>query len=175
MNANRLLAVILTICLCACCPTHNDVMVTPLDADKTFMSGAAYANLFAVDAGRLSLEKSGDATVKNFGQLIAENHNAAQQELKDIAAYFNYELPAANDSLHAAQKELLQALTGRAFDSVFILLQVNDYNKTIDLYQARIEAGTSGLVSRYAQKYLPLIRSRLNDAQNIKEQIKLYN
>ena len=48
------------------------------------------AILYGMDAGNLSMEKSGEGSVKNFGQLIAQTDNDAQQELHDIEDYFDY-------------------------------------------------------------------------------------
>jgi len=173
MNTERLLILSLCVCCSACCKTQDDVTVKPLDVDKIFMTAAALSNLYGMNVGNLSMEKSGESAVKNFGQLIAETHNAAQQDLEDIADYFNYQLPSAPDSLHAMQIQLLNQLNGREFDSALVLSQIKEYNELITSYEERIAAGTSGLVATHALKYLPLIRKHLEDAEITKRQIKI--
>ena len=175
MNRKTLLAALLAICVSACCRMQDDVMVKPLEEDKTFMASAAYSNMYTIDAGNLSVEKGDDSTVKIFGQLISGTHRTVQQELQDIADYFDFILPATHDSFHATQKELLGQLTRREFDSVFILSQIRNHHEMIEVYEKRISAGETGLVSRHAQKYLPMIRQHLEDAENIKRQIKISN
>jgi len=167
-----LLVSVLVICV-GCCQTRDDVMVNPSETDKAFMTAAAYKNMYAIDAGLLSVEHAEDSAIKEFGRKMAEDNVKAGTELKDIAAYFNYSLPLSPDSLHAAQKLLLMNAGGKDFDSLFILYQIKDLEETIDLYEGRLNAHVSSLLETYAGKYLPMIREHLQDAETLKRQVNI--
>ena len=71
------------------------------------------------------------------------------------------------DSQHTALLQTLQGLSGREFDSTYIVNQIADHQKTVDDFQAELNAGSKTEVKDYANKYLPKIQMHLQQADSI--------
>jgi predicted outer membrane protein len=70
-------------------------------ADKAFVHDLAVANMVEVELGKLAPERSRDTEVKNFAQLIVDDHTKSLNGLKGIAAQHNVKVPTApNGSLN---------------------------------------------------------------------------
>src|SRR3982750_4561290 len=71
-------------------------------ADQVFVKDAAEGGMAEVELGRLAVEKASNADVKKFGQRMVEDHNKANEELKDIAGKQNVALPNEPTAKHKA-------------------------------------------------------------------------
>src|SRR5690606_40144903 len=81
--------------------------------DRLFAILAAEGNLAEVRLGELAAEKAASGSVKTFAQRMAEDHSAALEELKAIAAESGIALPEALHAEHQALLEQLEQLEGR--------------------------------------------------------------
>jgi predicted outer membrane protein len=168
MTRNHMPVAIMAFFLSACCKQMpEEVSVKPLEEDKTFMTAAAYSNLYIAQAGALAGSHAGDSSVRLFGKFAVDQQQTATEELQDIAASFHYQLPETTDDASSMRKQMLETVTGRQFDSLYVAYQISEYEKMEDLYEKRISQGSTGLVSRYAQKYLPLIREQHKAIQTL--------
>lgn len=135
--------------------------------DRQFVADAATSNLNEVNAGLLATAKSTNAGVKGYGQLLAEDHRAAQNELKLIADTINLILPQAPDSVHQAMQQTLSGLSGKSFDTAWLRVQITDHQKTIAFFQSELNNGTSATVLRYTNKHLPELQAHLKMADSL--------
>jgi putative membrane protein len=140
--------------------------------DRQFVTDAATSNLDEVSAGSLAAAKSTNVGVKGYGQLLAEDHGAAQNELKLIADTINLVLPQTPDSLHQAMQQTLSGLTGKSFDTTWLRAQITDHQKTIVLFQSELKNGTSATVLRYTNKHLPELQAHLKMADSLLQELQ---
>jgi len=137
------------------------------DADKNFMTMAAYANHNEIDFAEMALTKATADTVKTFAHMMIAEHTKAMNELDSIANQFSYTLPDTIDSLHAVKKTDLMAKSGYSFDTAYINGQVIDHQATISLFQNEASQGNNVSVKNWANKTLPSLQTHLAAADSI--------
>ncbi|MBS1665218.1 MAG: DUF4142 domain-containing protein [Bacteroidetes bacterium] len=156
-----------------CKKSHNDTPNTSLnDNDRQFLVNASYSNLAEVDAGNLASYMGTNAGVKIFGQMMSDDHGAAESELRTIADSVQVSIPSTPDSAHISMKAMLKNLTGMAFDTTYISAQITDHQNAIALFQMEINSGRSPRIKTYASTYLPKIQMHLMMADSLKTILK---
>src|SRR5256886_11471135 len=83
-------------------------------ADEEFAKKAAQGGMAEVKLGQLAKEKASNETVKNFAQLMVEDHTKANDNLKEVASKENITLPNDLDPKDQATYESLSKLSGEA-------------------------------------------------------------
>lgn len=150
------------------CKKHETNNQETLNAqDRNFMMQAALGNTAEIQAGQLADSTADSSVIKTFAQNLVTAHQAAQNDLKSLGTQVNVNVADSADSNHVMILDSLKALTGRAFDSAFIMNQIQDHNKAISDYQAEINAGNRSAVVKYANKYLPALQMHLTMADSI--------
>lgn len=136
--------------------------------DRDFMVQAAYANKAEIDMGQLASSKSNRDSVKTFANMMVSDHQQAYNELKDLGLKnIGVKVPNDPDPEHKQIREQLAGFSGRAFDSAYMQVQVQDHINAISLFEEEINTGKDQRVITYAKKYLPALRSHLVRARNI--------
>ena len=163
MKTKFLFAGLLIVALAPACKKDKKLS----DTDENFMKNAAYANYNEIDAGQLAGTQATDSAVRSFAHMMVAEHQTALNELKSLAQDKDIALPTGPDAAHIAAKQQLQQLSGHAFDSAYIHMQVTDHQTTVNLFQGEINSGENEDVQNYARKYLPHIQMHLNMADTI--------
>jgi putative membrane protein len=148
-------------------------MDTPMQArvdDKKFLKDATMGSMTEVQLGKLAAEKGSADTVKQYGQKLASDHTKATEELKQIAAKENIQVPDSLDSKHQSKVDKLAKLSGPQFDRAFVKDQMKDHEKDVSDYQAEAQYGTNPNVKMVAAKELPTLQQHLAEAKDLNKQ-----
>lgn len=137
------------------------------ETDRSFTLHAAMSNTAEIRAGELASNKGTDPAVRAYGQMMVNDHTAVQTELKNLASGLGLTAPDSVDAAHAALAQQLQAMSGRAFDSMYIHSQIKDHDNAIDLFRNQTEEGNNWRLRDYAKKHLPHLQMHLNTADSI--------
>jgi putative membrane protein len=135
--------------------------------DSSFYKALAQGGLAEVDLGQLAADKGADPSVKRFGEMMVEDHSAANHELENLAASKSLSLPDGPDVATHAKKLELQALSGNSFDKSYVASQVEAHQKTLALLHKEIDSGRDPDARAFAQKVLPTVQSHLTAIQMI--------
>lgn len=150
------------------CDDDDDDKPSLNDTDETFVEKAALSNFTEIKFGELASTKANDSLVRSFARDMVQEHNAAQNELKDIANdYGDIDWP---DELDQQHKDLLDDLNGRegySFDSLYMRSQVVDHQMAIINFESQATTGTVERVKAYAIKYLPHLEKHSQEADSI--------
>ena len=96
---------------------------SPLD-DATIVAIFDAANTADIETGRLAAERGASNEVREFGAMLARDHQMVRQQGRDLAAKLGVTpTPPAGDQGakdHAATMARLRALQGAAFDRAFL-------------------------------------------------------
>lgn len=159
----------LMLCAVASCKKDDDEDTNTLnDTDRQFMMNASYSNNAEVDAGGAAASMGLTASVRNFGAMMVADHTTAQNELRLIGSQVGVtNLPTTPDSAHIAMKQKLMMMSGRAFDSAYMKMQVVDHQSTINLLQNEINNGRHQSVKNYASSKLPNVQMHKRMADSI--------
>ena len=166
------LAAIISLASCKKDDDNNNNPRTQLDpVDTTFMNKAAQGGLAEVELGQLAASKGQAPAIRNFGQMMVNDHSGQNNELKQIASNKNYNLPNTLDPTHAMMKAMLSTLSGAKFDSVYISGQVVDHQATSTLFDNEKNNGKDQDLKNFAAKYQPAINMHLQRAITIRDSL----
>ena len=93
---------------------------TASSQDRTFIMEAAAGGMAEVELGRLASQKASRSEVKEFGQMMVDDHTKANNQLMKIAQEKGLAAPHALKPQDKATKDQLSKLSGEAFDRAYI-------------------------------------------------------
>jgi putative membrane protein len=108
-------------------------------ADKDFVNDLAIAGMAEVELGKLALERSTNAEVKEFGQMMLDDHTQAGNTLKGIASAHNIPVPTDLDDEHRELRDKLAKLKGADFDREYMAAMVDGHEGVADQVESRID------------------------------------
>jgi putative membrane protein len=150
------------------CDKNNDNNSNSLNStDQNFMTMAAFSNNDEIDFAKLALTKSSNDSVKMFAQMMIADHTKATMGLDSLAGKYSVTLPTTIDSIHAALKTSLMALSGFSFDSSYVNGQVKDHMNAISLFQNEVNGGNNQDVKNFASGKLPVLQMHLQMANSL--------
>lgn len=137
-----------------------------------FADKAGKAGLAEVTLSRLALEKSSDASVKEFAQTMVDDHSKANAELKRIAAEEGISVPASPGADHTAAAQKLGGLTDAEFDRAYADQMVEDHEKAVSLFKSASTAdGVNDELRAFAKQTLPKLEHHLEEAQQLQQEL----
>lgn len=143
------------------------ILAVAKSSDGTFFKEAAEAGIAEVEAGKLAQDKGHSQSVKDFGAMMVNDHGAANDKLKSIAASENVSLPSTSSMSQMATKTKLEVLKGDTFDKAYIKNQIKAHEQTIALLEKEIASGTDAQAKAFATETLPTVKSHLKKIQKI--------
>lgn len=136
----RLLALPLLIALAGPAAAQTNVSggaeaVPPLD-DATIVAIFDAANTADIESGALAAEKGSSREVREYGAMLARDHEAVRKLGRDLAAKLEVTpTPPADDAsarAHAAAMKSLRSKSGAAFDRAFLEHEIAFHQAVID-------------------------------------------
>ncbi|RYF96952.1 MAG: DUF4142 domain-containing protein [Chitinophagaceae bacterium] len=142
------------------------------EASSDFLKKAAEGGMVEVEAGKTAREKGLDGSVKNFADMMVNDHTGANGEVKNLASKKNVTLPT---DLPAEKKESagkLSQKTGKDFDKAYMDMMVKDHKATIDLFEKAQKDSKDDEVRSFITTTLPKLKTHLDSAQAISKRLK---
>ena len=135
--------------------------------DAAFMKSAAAAGMAEVECGTLAADKATRSEVKAYGQMLADDHTKANEELKDLAGQKSVTLPSGPTPAQTAAKNRLSKLSGAAFDSAYVGQMVKDHQAAVALFSRESKSGADADAKAWATKTLPALEAHLAKAKEL--------
>jgi len=161
------IAVLLMAVIISCSKKSNNSGTSLNPTDQQFMTNACYINVDEINAGYLASTSAADTNVRVFGLSMVNDYGGAQSSLILLADSMGSTVLSSPDPTHTAELTALQMLSGVAFDTTYLRLQINDDQAAIALYQAEQSNGQSAAVKGYVTRYLQMIQGDLNAADSL--------
>jgi len=136
-------------------------------ADSSFMKKAADGGMAEVELGKLATEKASSPDVKSFGQRMVDDHSKANDQLKQLAAQKQVELPQQPSAKHQATKAKLEKLSGPAFDKAYVQEMLTDHKKDVAEFQKESKTAQDSDLKNFASDTLPTLQEHLKQVQSI--------
>jgi putative membrane protein len=146
--------------------------VTQASNQDSFWNDAAQAGMAEVMLANLALQKSTNDEVKQLAQKVVDDHTAANNELKDLAATKSATLPTEVNAKQKAAYDKLSALSADKFDMEFVKTMVKDHESAVKLFQKQSDKGTDTEVKAFAAKTLPTLQGHLEMAKSLNDKMK---
>ena len=155
---------VLALAAASCMKDDTDRTVFVSAADNSFMTAISYANHNEMETGKIALTNAGRDSVKIFGQTMIKEHSGAQSGVDSMAKQLKISIPQTADTAHLAIVKKLLSLSGHAFDSAYMRLQLDDHQNTIYLLEDELKNGSNQQVKDFAAALLPEVRTHYNMA-----------
>jgi len=144
-------------------PTSNEAV----SATQRFMDEAALSNMAEVDLGKLAQQNAESSEVKAFGERMITDHTKADDELKQVAAQQQVNLPPGLDSKFEVTRARLAKLHGHAFDEAYMRDMVTDHKKDVAEFKRESDTLKDPAVKKWAEETLPVLESHLQLAEKV--------
>ncbi len=137
------------------------------NSDQDFVTRAAQGNSAEIELGKIVAAKSKNPSVKQFAQMMVQDHTTALNELQELAQSknlnFNDDLP---DDAKALQAKL-SSDTGKQLDKDYMDSMVEDHQKDVQEFTDKSETAKDPDVKQWAGKTLPTLQKHLEKALQI--------
>lgn len=142
------------------------------NADNRFFRQAAVGDLTEIRTSRLALQKSESQRVRQFAQMMIDDHQKVSRGLQRLAGRKDVDLPKELDNAHQTLVDNLAGTsTGRDFDRAYMRGQITAHQETISNYEDASEKAKDSDVRSFAKEQLPTLREHLRMAQNIADRL----
>lgn len=136
-----------------------------VDAED-FIDEASAKGIAEIEAGRLALQKSNSADVREFAQQMITDHTAANNELRQIAQRKNFKVADEAELMNKAKAFILKQRDGESFDQAYANNQVVAHEQTIELFRDATRADDAE-IKAFAAKTLPKLEQHLQKAKEL--------
>ena len=133
---------------------------------EAFIKKAIEGNFAEVEMGKLAQQNGQNEDVKKFGQMLADDHSAANQKASDAAKSINVTPPDGPNAKQKADYDKLAKEFGQRFDRAFASHMVMDHEKDIAEYKK--EAKQSDAAGEYAKAQIPVLQKHLDAAKSLR-------
>jgi putative membrane protein len=140
--------------------------------DAKFATAAANGGLAEVALGKLALQKTANAQIKDFANMMVTDHGKANDELKAIAAKKNITLPDSVDTDHKQKMDDLSKKSGKDFDKAYVDAMIDGHKKTLDLMQDGAKSCKDADLKAFAAKTAPTVKMHLDAINKIHDSMK---
>jgi len=134
-------------------------------ADRQFVEKVSGDNLAEIKMAKLALQKSQNPDVKNYAQMIIDDHEKANQQLRTIAQDQNLAMNKQLSGEETAQYDRLSNLSGKQFDDAYMSMMVKEHTKDIQKFQQAQSQLTNPQLQQYVQTTLPVLEKHKSHAQ----------
>jgi len=146
-------------------PSQTGTQQKASKADQSFLKEAIEGDMAEVKVGQLAQEKGQSQDVKQFGQMLQQDHGQHLTQAQQQAQQIGVTAPTQPNAKQKAMYDKLSKLSGAQFDKAFAQGMVKDHKEDIAKYQK--EAKSKGPLAQFAQQTLPVLQKHLQTAQSL--------
>ena len=134
------------------------------EADARFVAEASAAGVAEVELGKLASSKAASPEVKQFGEMMVNDHTKANAQLQALVQ--NHKTPSMTPQ-HQRTHDRLAGLSGQRFDRRYVTIQVREHEKAVQLFKRQAASGQDPQLKRFAAENLPTLQQHLQMAQTL--------
>jgi putative membrane protein len=138
--------------------------------DKNFVLAVAADGLTEVKLGEIAKQRATSPSIKEFAATMVRDHTAADDDLKNIAASHNLQLPTELDKDHQAQVDKIIKLNDGQFDQAYLDQMIAAHKKAVAALEGE-EGTNAGDLKDWTERTLPTIKHHLSMILNIKSKV----
>lgn len=140
--------------------------------DRDFLKNAAQSGHYEVEASTEALARSEDQQVRDFAQMMIQEHEQMDKELNELAVAKEFTLPNSASMVQRGKIVTLKGKEGLELDQYYAeQLGIKVHEEAIELFEQQVEKGDDEEIVGFAQDALPLLRQHLQHAQSLKAHV----
>ena len=133
---------------------------------ESFLKKAIEGNYAEVEMGKLAQQNGQNEDVKKFGQMLNDDHSAANQKAIDAAKSMGVTAPDGPNAKQKADYDKMSKMSGAQFDRNFATHMVADHEKDIAEYKK--ESKQADAAGEYAKSQIDVLQKHLQTAKSLK-------
>ena len=142
----------------------------PAEVSK-FLQEAIRGNTAEVKMGELAKERAQSKDVRDYGQMLIDDHSKGNKKATEIARRMNISAPTEESAEQKQERDAMAKLSGSEFDTTFLSHMVQDHQEDIAKYTAQAQNGDSSKITDFANDSLPTLKEHLSKAQSIESKL----
>jgi putative membrane protein len=142
------------------------------DDTREFVNESASSSMLEVELGQLAQEKAKSQEVKDFAQMLANDHRQVNERLTSIVQGKNMQVPQMMKEDHQNKMEDLREKSGQEFDKEYMSMVVDMHEKDIDKFEDMRDEVQDPELQSWVENTLASMRQHLQEAEQIKEQLE---
>ena len=132
------------------------------NASQAFLKKAIEGNFAEIEMGKLAQQNGRNDSVKQYGQMLSDDHSAANQKAIDVARSMGVSPPDGPSARQKADYDKMAKMTGDQFDRDFARHMVADHEKDIADYKK--EAKQADAAGDYAKGQIDILQKHFEAA-----------
>ncbi len=137
---------------------------------SSFLKKAIEGNFAEIEMGKLAQEKGQSEGVKQFGQMLTNDHSAANEKALDAAKSMDVTAPDGPNAKQKTDYDKISKLSGSRFDGQFAKHMVMDHQKDIAEYKKA--AKQNDAAGNYAKAQIDVLQKHLDTAKSLRSTTK---
>src|SRR5262245_15891476 len=142
----------------AAASAQDRTRATKMSHDDKFVKGAMSGGQLEVKLSQLALQRSNNPKIKQFAQMIIDEHTRANNELTKIAGVTS---SATMNPIHTAIYNEISQKQGEEFDECYIVSQVLGHTEAVMCFGMQAKKGQKAELKEFAEKTLPTLKKHL--------------
>jgi putative membrane protein len=138
--------------------------------ESEFFKAASQINLLEIALADVATQKSQNAEVKKYAEMMRKDHTAANQKLQAVATKQGTTLETTLDTKHKQIQTEIEQKSGTEFDQAYATGMIKGHAKAIGKYQQATRL-TNADVKKYATDTLPTLRNHLQQAKDLAKNV----
>lgn len=153
MKAKGLLALVCAVALTAACNnnrtanreagTAGTAGAGVSNSDKNFVGDQLSDGMAEIELAKVAKDHAANSDVKQFAQMMIDDHTKAGDELKKIATSNSIPLDTKIDDKHQNLMDKLSKLNGADFDKEYMSAMVDDHQDAVSDLRSRVDENRS--------------------------------
>jgi putative membrane protein len=136
------------------------------NASQAFLKKAIEGNYAEIEMGKLAQQNGQNDSVKQYGQMLSDDHSAANQKALDAAKSMGVPPPDGPSARQKADLDKMAKMTGDRFDRDFAKHMVADHEKDIAEYKK--EAKQADAAGEYAKAEIDTLQKHFDTAKSLR-------
>jgi putative membrane protein len=112
-------------------------------SDKNFVNEMLSDGMAEVETAKLAQERAGSAEVKQFAQMMIDDHTSAGNSLKQVAMTYAIPQEPKIDDDHMRLMDKLRTLNGTDFDKEYMAAMVDGHEDVVKDLRSRVDEDRS--------------------------------
>lgn len=137
------------------------------DVNAQFLTEAAQDSTSEIELSKIAVDRAQDPRVKQFAQMMVQDHDQQNQQLMQVASSKGTDAPARVDEVHGKTATHLRQLSGSQFDMAYMSCMVADHAKVLSKFQDKAASAPDPEVRAFAQSQVATLRAHLDHAREI--------
>lgn len=137
---------------------------TQKEKDADFLVKAAEINLDEIMLGEQAHQKSKMADIRDFGEMLKDDHTKSLQELTSLANKKAVTIPKSADTGAQNAYKKFNNDSGQDFDIDYVDMMVAGHQKAVMLFESEAKASGDKDIRDWVTKTLPVLHKHLSGA-----------